>query len=68
MKIQKMIDAIPATEKEWHSNRCDTAIPQPVEINGVYVFNGEEPELICVNCIKPTDLYIWGNPEVIRNG
>ena len=63
VKISKAEDTIP--EIEWHCERCNKILPQPVETNGVYAFDGTNPLLLCVECVIGTDLYIWGSPDVL---
>lgn len=46
-------------------NDCRVVLGQPVEKTGLYVLRDMEPVLICPECARADDLYIWGDPELL---
>jgi len=68
-KIQKMTEAIPETVPKYHCQRCNKELETPVEKKAIYVFDQKtgEPVLICTSCVKPTDLFIWGDESVLQS-
>jgi hypothetical protein len=64
LKIQRMKSD---DQKVWRCDRCNKELPQPVETASVYIFDAEKQTaiLVCPDCLKESDLYIWGNTDVI---
>jgi len=57
----KIKPAITSKVRVYLCDDCGKPLNPPVESTSLYVLRGNEPRLICVGCVKPTDLYIWGN-------
>lgn len=50
-----------APVSRYTCNRCGAALVSPVEKTALYVWDGIDALLICAACVKPSDLYIWGD-------
>lgn len=67
--IRKMADAIPGSgDRRYFCNRCKMELALPLEERAVYVLDQETdgPALVCPGCVKSSDLYLWGDPSVLK--
>lgn len=49
-------------------DECKTELPKPVEDSAVYVSRKGDLMLLCHDCVKEDDLYIWGDASFLDTG